>query len=80
MPKDSKMTTSTTSIVGADAPPTPRAADRQIKARCSENLPDRRKNAVLELDFAPLLASRDVISAPASNFVLAGSEVHHVAA
>lgn len=69
-----------TPVLAADLPPTPHAADRRKKARCSEVIQNRRKNAVLEPDFTPLLASRDVISAAASNFVFAGSEVLHVAA
>lgn len=63
------MNTSTTSIVGADAPPTPRAADRQIKARCSENLPDRRKNVVSGANSAPLLCPQSRVGALRPNYL-----------
>jgi len=74
------MTNVTTPVLMADLPPTPWAAERRKKARCSKNLHNRRKNAVSELNFAPFRVSRDVISVPASNFAFAGSEVRHVAA
>jgi len=63
-----------------DPPPTPSAIDRPIKALCGDILSKRRRIAGLEQKSAPLRVSRDVISAPASNFVSAGREVCRVAA
>lgn len=63
------MNTSTTSIVGADAPPTPRAADWQIKVRYSGILHNRHKNAGSEPNFIPSLCAQSSVGVVASDYL-----------
>ncbi len=67
-------------VVMADMPPTPRAAERRKKARCSKILHNRRKNTVLEVNSAPLLSPKMTVRAVLLNYHFAGSEVLHVSA
>lgn len=67
-------------VLMADMPPTPSAAERRKKVRCSEIIQNRRKNTVSELKFLSLLGPKITVRAVLLNYLFAGSGVCHVAA